>query len=190
MKEGRYVIYDVVDVTHDDALGLHETLNYQLKTVWGETYIDNEGRVAREFHRYVRNTPSDSWVYSDLWTGLIDGIRAELIEENQRVVKLVFAPTYQKEWDANANNALGELECYYADIHSAKVVGGASFDSTLIVEQEDYNNLIDSVRRYEIYAKHVGLVYHHFMDNHYQFGSPVVVNGKELYITYSSSGFE
>mgnify|MGYP006893390386 CR=1 FL=1 len=179
-----------MDITHDDALGMHETLNYQLKTYWGQTYVDNEGRNAREYYRYIRNTPSDPWVFSDLWTGIIDGIRAELIEENQRVVKLVFAPTYQKEWDANAYNVFGELDCYYADIHDDKVIGGTNFDSTITVEQEDYNNLIDSVRMYEIYAKHVGLVYHHFKDNHYQFGSPVVVYGKELYLTFSSSGFE
>lgn len=190
LTEGRYVIYDVVDITHDKALGLHETLHYQLKTHWGQPYIDNEGRNAREFQRYVRNTSSDPWVFSDLWTGIIDGIRAELIEENQRVVKLVFAPTYQKEWDANGYNVFGELDCYYSEIHEDKIIGGTNFDSTLIVEQEDYNNLIDSVRMYEIYAKHVGLVYHHFKDNHYQFGSPEVVKGNELYFTYSSSGFE
>jgi hypothetical protein len=35
LEEGRFVIYDVVEVDHDDAIGIHDTTTYQLKTVWG-----------------------------------------------------------------------------------------------------------------------------------------------------------
>jgi hypothetical protein len=103
---------------------------------------------------------------------------------------LVFAPTYEKEWDANAYNISEEMECYYTNIHEGYTAGTTSFDSTLIVEQQDSPNFIDTVRMYEVYAKNIGLIYKYYKDNHYQFGSPEVVLGKELYYTFYSAGFE
>lgn len=190
LSEGNFVIYDVTEIDHDQALALHDTSNYQLKTVWGVPYIDNEGREAREFLRYTRSTPAASWMLQDVWTGIIDGIRAELIEENQRKVKLVFAPTLSKEWDANAYNALAEQDCYYRDIHKDSTINGNFIDSTLVVEQDEFISLIDTVRQFEMYSKNIGLVYKYFKDNHYQFSSSEVVNGKELYYEYVSSGIE
>jgi hypothetical protein len=190
LEEGRYVVYDVVEVDHDAALGLHETTSYQLKTYWGQEYIDNEGRSGREFIRYKRDSAADSWVLTDLWHGVYDGIRGELIEENQRVVKLVFAPTLSKSWDANAYNLDGELDCFYRDIHQDTIISNHKFDSTLVVEQDEFSSLIDTVRMYEMYAKNVGLIYKHYVDNHYQFSSDEVVNGKEIYYTYVTHGFE
>ena len=110
------------------------------------------------------------------------------MEENQRTVKLVFAPTLEKDWDANASNTFGELSCYYRAIHDDTIINNVSFDSTLVVEQEEYYNLIDSVRMYEVYAKHIGLIYKHSRDNHYQFGDTEVVNGTETYYTYVTAG--
>ena len=190
LTEGRYVVYNVIEIDHDQALNQHDTSYYQLKTKWGDIYIDNEGREAREFLRYTRATSADSWALQDLWTGIIDGIRGELIEENQRTVKLVFAPTLSKEWDANAYNVKGELDCYYRDIHSDTIVNGYAFDSTVVVEQDEFVSLIDTVRKYEQYAKNVGLIYKYYKDNHYQPFVSEVVNGKEVYYEYAGSGIE
>lgn len=189
MEEGRYVIYDVVDIIHDADLAQHDTAYYQLKTQWGEPYIDNLGRNAREFNRYIRNTVNDPWEHIDLWTGIIIDRRAELIEENQRVIKMVLAPTAAKVWDANAYNIYDELESYYDDIHKEKTIGGTFFDSTVVVEQADEKNFIDDIRIYEIYAKGIGLVKKFYKKNNYQ-GTPEVDKGKELYYTYNSSGIE
>lgn len=192
LEKGNYVIYDVLEIIHDDALNQHDTLEYQLKTIWGDPYIDNEGRSATEFIRYKRNSPSEAWQFSDLWTGIIDGVRAELVEENQRVVKLVFAPTLQKNWDANAFNLLPEMECYYRDIHQDTIVGGVLFDSTLVVEQMAEANAIDTIRRFEVYANNVGLIYKYDRDLNFQYnnGVPYLNEGRELFYTYASSGKE
>lgn len=190
LEQGRYVIYDVVEIDHDHAIGIHDSTVYQLMTVWRDEYIDNEGRTAREFYRYTRPTSSDTWVFSDLWTGVYDGIRAELIEENQRTIKLVFAPTLSKQWDANAYNMGEELECYYRDIHNDTTINNYKFNSTLVVEIDQFNSHIDTVKKYEMYAENVGMIYKHFVDNHYQFNGPEVIMGKEIYYTYSSHGYE
>lgn len=193
LEEGRFVIYDVVEIQHDEAINQHDTLRYQLKTYWADTFIDNEGRTAREFKRFVRSTENDPWVLQDTWTGIIDGIRAELVEENQRVVKLVFAPTINKNWDANAYNMFGESLCSYRDIHGDTLIDNVQFDSTLVVEQEAYNSIIDSVRRFDMYAKNVGLIYKYERDLHYQINSfsQVYLNvGTERYYRFVSTGIE
>lgn len=189
LNDGQYVIYDVVDITHDSQVSQHDTLRYQLKTHWGEEYIDNEGRVCRKFRRYTRDDSSAPWFLKDTWYGLIDGIRAELVEENQRKVKLVFSPTKEKLWDENAYSTLPAQDCYYDDIHKTKTFGGVEFDSTVLVEKADESNALIIKRFYEIYAKNVGLIVYHFKDNDYQF-STEVYKGKELYMVYNSHGFE
>lgn len=196
MDEGKYVIYDVVEITHDKALEQHDTIYYQLKTKWAETYIDNEGRLAREFHRFTRQNASEDWKFKDVWNGIIDGIRAELTEENQRIVKLVFSPTYEKEWNSNAYNQDGELKCYYRNIHNDTVINGKSLDSTLVVEYDTDSNPLYDVKNYEMYAKNIGLVYKHYKNNHHQplpggiVPNPEPEKGYELYYTYVSSGVE
>jgi len=189
MEPGRYVVYDVQDITHDADLAQHDTVYYQVKTKWGQPYIDNLGRDAREFNRYYRNSPSDTWTHTDVWTGIIVDRRAELIEENQRVIKLFFAPTAQKYWNANAYNTFDELESYYDDIHKEKTIGGTYFDSTIVVDHVDEKNFIDDIRIYEVYAKGIGMVKSHYKKNNYQ-GTSEVDLGKEIYFTYSSSGVE
>jgi hypothetical protein len=194
MEEGRYVIYDVTEMVHDDGLNQHDTSIYQLKTVWADTFVDNQNRTARELHRYIRSTENDPWVLQDIWTGLIDGIRAELVEENQRVVKLIFAPTQNKEWDANAYNQDEERICFYRDIHGDTTIDNTTFDPTLVVEQDQFNSLIDSVHRYDMYSKDVGLIYKYDRDLHYQINSQtqqIYLNeGKEKYYRFVSTGIE
>ncbi len=193
MEQGRYIIYDVTEITHDDALNQHDTSIYQLKTYWADTFVDNQGRTAREFWRYIRPTENDPWQLEDIWTGLYDGIRAELVEENQRVVKLVFAPTQNKEWDANAYNMDGEQICYYRDIHGDTTIDNTSFDPTLVVEQDQFNSLIDSVHRYEMYAKGIGMILKYERDLHYQINNQSQIyldEGTERYYRFVGAGFE
>ncbi len=191
-EEGRYIIYDVVEIIHDDALQQHDTLTYQLKTHWADTFVDNQGRVAREYWRYRRDSVTGSWDFIDIWSGLIDGPRAEMIEDNQRIVRLIFSPTTEKEWDANAYNPTEERIYYYRDIHRDTIVGGISFDSTLVVEQAyDKPNLINYDRKYEVYANNIGLVYRHWRTINTQYNpNPYINYGYELYYTFAETGFE
>jgi hypothetical protein len=192
LREGRYITYDVVEIKHDDgAIVAHDTMVYQLKTLIGDTVIDNEGRIARKFLRYKRENSTESWILSDVWTAIISDRKAELVEENQRMVKLVFAPTINKTWDLNAYNQQSYLECYYRDIHDAASINGWNFDSILVVEQEDFPSFVDYRRKYEVYANGVGLVYKYYKDLKIQnFDTLNVVSGDELFYKVTGYGFE
>lgn len=191
LETGRYVIYNVTEITHDTALNpAHDTVNYQLMTVWEAEYIDNEGRSASEYRRYKRNTPSDAWVLSDIWTGIYDANRAELVEENQRLVKLVFAPTLDKDWDINAYNTMDEMNAYYPEVHVDTTINGVLFDSTVVVNQNEFTSLIDTVRLFEVYAKNVGLIHKFEKNNVYDFGDSEPQEGREVYYDYVEHGFQ
>jgi hypothetical protein len=191
LQKGRFVEYDVTQIRHDAALNVHDTNHYQLRTLIGDTVIDNAGRVARNFFRYVRTNSAASWTLQDVWTSIIDGSRAELVEENQRVIKLVFIPTDLKEWNPNAFNMLGDMTSYYKDLHMTKSVNGMTFDSTLVVEQENYKTLIDYRRKKEMYAKGVGLVSKYYKDLRITgFDTLSPTHGEELFYTVTNYGLE
>jgi len=159
IKKGHFIVYNVLEVRHDiQSTNQHDTSIYQLKIVIGDTILDLENEISNRFYRYTRPSDTNAWQIKDVWTTKISGNRAELVEENQRVIKLVFAPTTEKNWNANAFNMFDKLDCYYRDLHQSRVIDGHSFNSTLVVEQEDFFSLIDHRRKFEIYAKGVGLV--------------------------------
>jgi hypothetical protein len=189
---GRYVDYEVVEIRHDvDQSIPHDTSRYQLRTLVGDTIIDNEGRVARQFFRFKRDDSSGDWVQTDIWTAIIVDRRAELVEENQRMVKLVFEPTENKEWNINAFNNFDELTAYYRDVHQKSVLGSVTFDSTLVVEQEDFFSLIDYRRKYEVYAKNVGLISKFYKDLKISgFDTTNVQSGTEMFYTFIGYGFQ
>lgn len=193
LTPGRFVVYDVVEIKHDQGATVsHDTLVYQLKTVIGDTVIDNAGRTARKFFRYKRANGNQNWTISDVWTTIVAENRAELVEENERIVKLVFAPTLSKSWDINAFNSSSKLEAYYRELHKPTLVNGLTFDSSLVVEQDDFLSLVDYRRKFEVYANGVGLVRKYSKELTIQNFDTIngVLNGNELFYQISSFGVE
>ena len=192
LTQGRYIDYDVMEINHDvDQAIEHDTSYYQLRTLIGDTAIDNQGRIARKFFRYTRPNSAGTWVLSDVWTALITENRAELIEENQRIIKLVFAPTISKEWNPNAFNMYNEMTSYYRDIHDSQTFGALFFDSALVVEQEDFFSLVDKKRKYEVYAKGIGLVHKYYKDlTISNFDTLNIQKGQELFYTCFAYGIQ
>ena len=187
-EQGRYVIYNAKEINHLGPDSNIVTI-YQLKTVIGDTVHDNAGNVGNKFLRYVRTAGSSDWTLKDVWFIDIVNNQAILVEENEKAVKLVFAPTETKEWNLNAYNTLEPTQCYYEDIHSPYSIGGFQLDSTLRVVQDDQFNLISLRRKYEIYAKNIGLVkkhYQHLNINNFDVTKPS--SGKELFLDMIDHG--
>ncbi len=191
IEEGRYVIYESTEITHDAAVNQHDTLTFLLKTKIGSIYVDNEGRAAREFLRFISLDTGLTWQLSDTWTTILDGNKLELVEENQRVVKLLFAPTIDKVWDINAYNSFPKQNASYSSIHTPRSINGNNFDSTITVKQADFFSLVDYQKQNEVYAKGVGMVSKYFKDLIIaNFDTLNVLKGKELYYNCISFGLE
>ncbi len=188
MEEGRYVEYEVMEVIHDEGGNpQHDTTLYRLKTVVGETIIDNENRPARKLYRYAYDLETGELIDERVWTQVIDGGRAEVVEENQRKIRLVFAITLDKVWDVNAFNPEEEQEVYYDELHKSY----GQLDSTVIVEYEDFFSLVDYQRKYEVYANHVGLIKRSFKDLVINdFDTLHISSGTEQHYTLINYGIE
>ena len=189
LQPGTFVEYQVTETEYISSVA--HTDSYKIKTVVGDTIIDNSGRIARKFYRYIYDEFKQQYVVKDLWTAIIDQERAELVEENQRMIKLVFAPTSSKEWDGNAFNIYEEAFLYYDKIHKPYKVGNLDFDSTLVVEEDSTLNFIEYKRKYEVYAAGIGMIKKHFQDysiTNTNYLAPI--SGKDLFYEVISFGVE
>ena len=191
-QEGKFVTYEVFDIFHDaDLSPSSDTNHYILKTVVGETIIDNEGREANKLYRYSYDYETGELLDLRVWNGILADSRGELVEENQRIIRMVFAITREKTWNINAFNTKEEDEAHYKDIHSEKTINGIHFDSTVTVEYEDFFSLIDDIKRYDVYAKDVGLVKRSYKDLVIQnFDTLDIQYGTELYYNLIDYGVE
>lgn len=191
MVQGRFIIYDAIEINHDEDAGIHDTVHFQLKTLIGENYTDNQGRIGKEYLRYKSFDSGVSWQYSDTWVQFSEGNRAELIEENQKKVKLIFAPKVDLEWDLNAYNANPEQLAYYSLVHQPMILGGFNFDSTATVVQKDFFSLVDLQKQSEVYAKNVGMIQKSYKDLIIEnFDTLQPQKGKEFFYNLIDFGFE
>ena len=190
LKTGKFIEYDVMEITHDENASIqHDTNYYQLKCVIEDTFTDNAGRLAFNYVRYKRTNSTEAWVQSDLWSTTIFNNKAELVEENQRIVKLVFPVSEFTTWNANQFNSDLKLNCDYDELHKSKVINGFSFDSSLVVEQENTRNLIEFKRKYEVYANRVGMVKKYYKDLQISnFDTLNIKSGKEIFMTLTNFG--
>ena len=188
LTEGRYVSYEVMEISHDiDS----DTLRYMLKTVVGEDIMDSEGRTAKKIYRYAYDWETGSLIDERVWTSIIDQGRGEVVEENQRKIRMVFAISIDKTWDVNAFIPEEEQEVFYEDINSPYSINNFYVDSSVRVEYEDFFSLVDYRRKYEVYGKEIGLIHRSFKDlTISNFDTTDIQNGTELHYTLHDFGVE
>ncbi|WP_070138230.1 hypothetical protein [Crocinitomix algicola] len=159
VHEGHFRVYDVVDIFHDVALDpQHDTSRYQIKEVIAENLVDGEGDTIQKIRRYWRESDTLAWEIKDIWTQKRTKTTGEVLEENKRMIKLIFAIAYERSWDGNALNNLDRLEYYYDEIYEPYQLDAVEFDSTVIVEKENFSSFIDYRRQYDVYAKNIGII--------------------------------
>lgn len=188
LTEGRFVSYDVMEISHDVS---SDTLRYILKTIVGEDIIDNEGRTAKKVYRYAYDSETEELIDERVWTSIIDQGRGEVVEENQRKIRMIFAISIDKTWDVNAFNPQAEQEVFYEDINKSYTINNVALDSTVRVEYEDNINLIEYKRMYEVYGKNIGLVHKSFKDlDISNFDTTDIQNGWETHYMLRDFGVE
>lgn len=158
VDSGHYVIYDVVDIFHDELLLKHDTSMYQVMELIGEEDVDLEGETFRKMYRYTRPSDSSAWTLKDAWPIKKSNRSIELVEENKRKIKMVFSISYDQYWDANILNADDPENSYYDNIYEPITVGGLDYDSSVIVKQQDFQSYIEHIRAYEVYAPRIGKI--------------------------------
>lgn len=158
---GRMWVYDVDSLWYDNNTGSTtiDTFHYQYKEYIADEFTDAEGKSSRRLERYYRANETEEWSRVNAGVLLKDGMLAQKVIENTRYVKMVFPLKTRKTWNGNAYNDRG-TETYEAETYDeAAGVNGMSFPKTMRVLQTEELNAIEEIRRYEIYARDVGMIY-------------------------------
>ncbi|MCU0443120.1 MAG: hypothetical protein MUE96_12040 [Bacteroidia bacterium] len=150
-------IYAVDSLVYDDNSGSTQvdTFRYQYMEEVGSEFTDDAGITNYQILRYYKFADSLPWVQVNAAVSQRNSLRAERVDENVRTVKLVFPPTEGKRWNGNMFNANSPLTYRIQWYEQPYYL----YDQTIYVEQIKENNFIDTINRYEVYARNIGLVW-------------------------------
>ena len=188
---GHFCVYSVLEITHDDAVDIHDSTTYLLKEKIESSFIDDQGRPSLRIERSKLDTTNGAWVISDIWFSTRTVSRYEKVEEDERFIRLAFPVKEDAAWDGNAYNQIGEWDYKYTDIDVPRVYNGLNFAQTARVSQIDEFNFVQKQLCYEVYAKNIGLVckYYKYVTIN-GFDSTNIDKGDEMYMNILYYGFE
>jgi hypothetical protein len=166
LQVGDFQIYDI-DETNYFPLEDPENLHYQLKTEVVDSFANNAGGHTYVVHRSRRDSESDIWTYAESWSVRVTDIEAIVNENNISFVKIVFPAALGKKWNGNAYNSSEEDEYEITIVHQPYQLGDIQFENTITVDQENRVDLLFNDRRFEVYAKDIGLIYREVTDLEY-----------------------
>ena len=159
LEVGQFAEYDLTDVTYSLSAS-PITVQYQVREVVRETSVDLEGQERYRIERFVRDQASQPWELDSIWSAWRTVTQAARTENNVTFVKLVFPFGESLKWNGNAFNDRGKEEYRLRNVGKPFAVNAQSFTETVTVLQSDTAaNLIDQDKRWEVYAKNVGLIY-------------------------------
>lgn len=161
---GHCIVYDVDSISYNDFTGEIDTFKFQIKEYVESVFTDNEGRETQRLERYRRLDDTSSWFIKDVWTENLTLTTAEKVEENIRMVKLIFPPKENEKWNGNLFNSNGEQSFEYKEVHNLYYQNNIRFDSTIHVLQKQEYTLISEKFEKEIYAAHIGMIYKKFVN--------------------------
>lgn len=175
LQLGHYVVYRVDSVVYDPAPG-GGTLQHQSTTYVKEVVTDSlpvvQGAQPYIIEHFERKSQADPWVLHFVCTATRSTGQAVRTEQNFRFLKMVFPMDKRSAWDGNlwidenreieiAGERMRPFIHWGYEVDSIDVpslIGGFSFDSTLVITEADDNNVIERRFSRAWYAKHVGLV--------------------------------
>ena len=165
LEQGNYIVYSVDSIIHryeddlsDSPDSLIDTFHYEVKEVVDSDFIDGEGETAWRISRYYRESDSEAWNFTTLWTAKLTSQSAQRVEENIRYVKLSFPIRLNKTWNGNYYNFLPQEDYSIEEANTPASIGNFNFDSTLNVLELDDLNLIHRIYKESKYAYGIGLI--------------------------------
>lgn len=190
---GHYVVYRVDSLVYDPAPNGQTAIDSSstfVKEVVGDSLLDNTGQLQYIIERYERQTDTMPWLLKFVGSASRNNGQAVRTELNFRFLKMLFPMDQRSAWDGNLwIDKNREIEIagermrpfinwsYAVDaIDIPTLIGGFTFDSTLVITEADDNNAIERRFSRAWYAKHIGLVQREqwILDSQYcnQFPSP------------------
>ncbi len=159
VNTGHWVIYNVDSISYNDFTHQVDSFRYQIKELVESDFYDNSGRLSQRVERYIRYSDTSEWKIKNVWCETLTASCAERVEENLRMIKLVFPVKDSAAWNGNSYNNLGEQKYTYCNVHAPVTINAIFLDSTVTVLQKDFTSIISEDFQQEVYAAHIGLAY-------------------------------
>jgi hypothetical protein len=165
LATGYWTEYSVDSIVHlpaDDADEIDTAItsyHFFVREEVDSSYIDSENKKNFVIVRYKRDNDTLPWELINVWTAKIDAYSAQRVEDNIRFVRLKFPITPTTYWNGNAYNYYPVEEYGYSRLFQAAQYGTLTFDSTVTVNQNNFVSNINRIRKNEVYAAGVGLLY-------------------------------
>ena len=156
--------YQIDSVYWDEFAQIRDTISYQLKEVIAGSFKDLTGRWAQRIERFKMNQQGQ-WIIYSVGTSYRDNQRAESVENNIRILKLVFPATLGYSWNGNTYNTKNPLNFEYMAIRVPDATDLFLFDETIkVYEEDELNSKLYDLYGTEKYAKNIGMYYRFVSD--------------------------
>lgn len=183
---GNSITYSIDSTTYINFGSEKVVRSYVIKDIVDSMITDNLGRNSYKIRRKIRNS-IDTTIWEDISSYLVTyhNKRLEVIENNQRYLKLIEPIKNNLEWYGNSYintisnpdlQYLDQWRYYYSAVGTSFTKGNISFPETIQIIQRD-DVLGDSTNKdtyyeinysKEVYAKEVGLIYKEFLHEAWQ----------------------
>ena len=165
--------YQIDSVYWDEFAQIRDTISYQLKEVIAGSFIDLTGRMAQRIERYRMNQQGN-WIIFNVGTSYRDHQKAESVENNIRILKLVFPAKLGFSWNGNTYNTKNPLDFEYIAVGVPDATDHFQFVETIkVFEVDELNNRFADLYGTEKYAKNIGLYYRLISDLRFSPNNPI-----------------
>jgi hypothetical protein len=186
LEIGNSITYSLDSTTYIKFGSEKKVSSYTVKDIVDSMITDNLGRASYKIRRKIRNT-LDSTRWEDLSSYLVTyhNKRLELIQDNQRYLKLIEPIKNNVEWSGNSYintisnpelQYLDQWKYYYTDVGMPFTNSAINFPETISIIQrndvlgdtlnKDYYFEVNYSK--EVYAKGIGLIYKDFLHEAWQ----------------------
>lgn len=186
LKVGKYISYRLDSTVYLNLGTKKEVHSYLIQDKIDSIITDNLGRPSYKIKRTIRsNTDTTKW--KDLMSYLVtfDSTRLELVQDNQRYLKLVEPISNGFNWKGNSyiNTAgipaiqyLADWRYTYENVRRPFTVNGISYTETVTVNQRNDTSGNAADKKFyaeinyskEVYSKSIGLIFKDFLHEAWQ----------------------
>ena len=190
-QQGSFVEYEVDELIYDDFFEpvKIDTLHYFVREVLDSNFEDNTNRPSVRISRYRREQDTSIWQLTDVWYATKTAKRLEVVEENQRIIKLAFPLRLGNTWDGNALNINNSTNFRVTKLDQQEAINNITLGEIVEVEHYNIQNLIETRYSSERYAKGIGLVFKAFVDLDMEV-SGEITSGTKRIMNYKTHGID
>lgn len=158
LELGKYKTYQMDSVIYDAFAESVDSFHYLTKETVDNQYVDNADDTAYRILIEYSLDSGNSWLFKQYITEKRTIYSGQRVENDLRLVKLIFPIKNRRTWDENEMNNKDVQLNGYIQIDREQTINNILFDSTLTVDQGDEEDPFFRFYGEEIYAKGIGLI--------------------------------